>query len=88
METKPPIEGLPRVHVFLRKIRAFIKHVPIHGEEWEENQKCALHDIESLIAMMTPVLDESLDPCRNQRIRIYVEKEPVIMEEFQPKLEK
>lgn len=81
---KPPIKSLPRLHIFLQKARAFIKHVPVEkGSEWEEHQKCALHDIESLIAMMTPVID-SYDPCRNQPIRRIVKRTRVKMEKFQP----
>jgi hypothetical protein len=84
---KPPIDRLPRLHIFLQKARAFIKQVPIEDKEWKEHRECALHDIESVIAMMSPIID-GYDPCRNQRIRIYVKKEPVILEEFQPDLKK
>ena len=85
---KPPIQGLPRLHIFLQKARAFIKYVPVEkGSEWEEHKKCALHDIESLIAMMTPVLD-SYDPCQGQRIRRYVKRALVKTEKFQPAPEK
>ena len=84
---KPPIKKLPRMHIFLQKARAFIKYVPVEkGSEWEEHKKCALHDIESLIAMMTPVLD-IYDPCRNQPIRRYVKKARVKTGKFQPEPE-
>jgi hypothetical protein len=85
---KPPIDGLPRLHIFLQKARAFIKYVPVEkGSDWEKHKKCALQDIESLIAMMTPVID-GYDPCQNQRIRRYVKKAIVKIEKFQPAPEK
>jgi len=81
---KPPIERLPRLHIFLQKARAFIKHVPVEkASEWEEHKRCALHDIESLIAMMMPVIDD-YNPCRNQPIRRYVKEARVKIEKFQP----
>ena len=84
---KPPIEKLPRLHIFLQKARAFIKEVPIEDPEWEENRECALHSLDSAIAITTPVL-ELHDPCERQRIRIFVERHLVKLEEFQPELTK
>jgi len=85
---KPPIKELPRLHIFLQKARAFIKHVPVEkGSEWEEHKKCALNDIESVIAMMTPVTG-GYDPCQHQLIRRIVKRTLVKTEKFQPDPEK
>ena len=78
---KPPVELEDRIHIYLQKIRAFIKEVPVKSEEWRENKKCALNDVERLIAMFMPV-HEHYDPCQGQIIRLRVKKNIIDPKEF------